>query len=144
MTKHKTPKKILFPKKREYYNLSEKLIWIIFGAVTYNYHHKLSSKWQSVKYGDMIMRLVVRWPGKSVELLVNNKKVFEAGNFLLSGVIVYPKFEEGTITLDVLNRLFELEDLVETAENKEVCKQTRSEARSKLAVLTKRVGNVVL
>lgn len=74
MTKHKTPKKILFPKKREYYNLSEKLIWIIFGAVTYNYYHKLSSKWQSVKYGDMIMRLVVRWPGKSVELLVNNKR----------------------------------------------------------------------
>lgn len=70
--------------------------------------------------------------------------MFEAGNFLLSGVIVYSKFEEGTITLDVLNRLFELEDLVETAENKEVCKQTRSEARSKLAVLTKRVGNVVL
>ncbi|MCL4373899.1 MAG: hypothetical protein M1360_03395 [Candidatus Marsarchaeota archaeon] len=144
MTKQEIPEKILFPKKREYYNLSEKLIWIIFSAVTYNYHHKLSSKWQSVKYGDMIMRLAVRWPGKSVELLVNNKKVFEAGSFLLSGVVTYSKFRKEAITPGILNKLFELEDLVETAEDPEAYKQTKLEARNKLAVLTKRVGDVTL
>ena len=57
---------------------------------------------------------------------------------------MYSKFRKEAITLGILDKLFELEDLVETAEDPEVCKQIKSEARSKLAVLTKRVGNVIL
>ncbi len=141
MNKQKISEDVKFPKKREYYDLSLKLIRIIDKVVSYECSGSVWSRteWKSVKYGDMTMRVLLRWPGRSVELLVGNKKVFEAGNLLLSGIVAYSKFKKGAITLDTLNRLFELADLVETAENKEVNEGISSEAKRKLSRLIKRV-----
>ncbi len=137
MDKQKTPT-IKFPKERKYYTLSYQLIDIIHDAVMYG-HGILPSNWRSVECKNMTMRLVVRFPGQSVELLINNEKVFEAGKFLLSGVVIYSKFKEEAITLGILNRLFKISDLVETAEDDEVSAEIRSEAKRKLSKLIKDV-----
>lgn len=137
MDKQKTPT-IKFPKERKYYALSYQLIDIIHDAVMYG-HGILPSNWRSVECKNMTMRLVVRFPGQSVELLINNEKVFEAGKFLLSGVVIYSKFKEEAITLGILNRLFKISDLVETAEDDEVSAEIRSEAKRKLSKLIKDV-----
>ena len=57
------------------------------------------------KYGDIRIRSVVRWPGRSIDLCVHNRRVFEAGHFLLSGSLVYARLNKKLITLQLIHKL---------------------------------------
>ena len=59
----------------------------------------------TTKHGDIKIRSVVRWPGRSIDLLVNNKIAFESGHFLLSGSLVYSRLNKKLITQQLIRKL---------------------------------------
>jgi hypothetical protein len=71
-----------------------------------------SGSGKTTSYGNITIRDLTTWPGRSIELLIDNVRVFETGHFLLSGKITYSRFKEDAITLKLLNRLSELRELV--------------------------------
>ena len=56
-------------------------------------------------YGSIRIRSVVQWPGRSIDLLVNNKVVFESGYFLLSGSLVYSRLNKKVVTKQLIRKL---------------------------------------
>ena len=59
----------------------------------------------TVDYGNIRIRSVVQWPGRSIDLLVNNKIVFESGHFLLSGSLVYSRLNKKILTQKLIDKL---------------------------------------
>ena len=59
----------------------------------------------TTKHGDIKIRSVVRWPGRSIDLCVHNRRVFEAGHFLLSGSFVYARVNKKILTPEVVDKL---------------------------------------
>ena len=59
----------------------------------------------TVDYGNIRIRSVVQWPGRSIDLLVNNKIAFESGHFLLSGSLVYSRLNKKILTQKLIDKL---------------------------------------
>ena len=56
-------------------------------------------------YGNIRIRSVVQWPGRSIDLLVSNKVAFESGYFLLSGSLVYSRLNKKVVTKQLIRKL---------------------------------------
>ena len=63
-------------------------------------------------YGNIRIRSVVQWPGRSIDLLVNNKIAFESGHFLLSGSLVYSRLNKKLITPQVIRKLTSIQNKI--------------------------------
>ena len=63
-------------------------------------------------YGNIRIRSVVQWPGRSIDLLVNNKIAFESGHFLLSGSLVYSRLNKKLITQQLIRRLTSIQNKI--------------------------------
>jgi hypothetical protein len=61
-------------------------------------------------YGNIRIRSVVQWPGRSIDLLVNNKVAFESGYFLLSGSLVYSRLNKKLITRQLIRKLTSIQN----------------------------------
>ncbi len=65
-----------------------------------------------IKHGDIKIRSVVRWPGRSIDLCVHNRRVFEAGHFLLSGSLIYVRLNKKLITPQVIRKLTSIQNKI--------------------------------
>ena len=63
-------------------------------------------------YGNIRIRSVVQWPGRSIDLLVNNKIAFESGYFLLSGSLVYSRLNKKLITRQLIRKLTSIQNKI--------------------------------
>ena len=63
-------------------------------------------------YGNIRIRSVVQWPGRSIDLLVNNKVVFESGYFLLSGSLVYSRLNKKVVTKQLIRKLTSIQNKI--------------------------------
>ena len=64
----------------------------------------------TANYGNIRIRSVVKWPGRSIDLLVNNKVAFESGHFLLSGSLVYSRLNKKLITRQLIRKLTSIQN----------------------------------
>ncbi len=129
----------------KYYGLSAELIWLchdisgyVAGKASKNSKKPVYESRPRTAYGNIEAHCKMGYPGMSVELLVNNEKVFEAGKFVGSGTIVYSKFKVEAITLELLDRLYRIRGLVETEGDEGVTASIRADAGRRLGRLTKR------
>ena len=63
-------------------------------------------------YRNIRIRSVVQWPGRSIDLLVNNKVAFESGYFLLSGSLVYSRLNKKLITQQLIRKLASIQNKI--------------------------------
>ena len=63
-------------------------------------------------YGNIRIRSVVQWQGRSIDLLVNNKVVFESGYFLLSGSLVYSRLNKKVVTKQLIRKLTSIQNKI--------------------------------
>ena len=66
-------------------------------------------------YGNIRIRSVVQWPGRSIDLLVNNKVAFESGHFLLSGSLVYSRLNKKLITRQLIRKLTSIQNKISSS-----------------------------
>ena len=76
------------------------------------------SKFQgTADYGNIRIRSVVQWPGRSIDLLVNNKVAFESGYFLLSGSLAYSRLNKKLITQQLIRKLTSIQNKISGSNN---------------------------
>ena len=68
-------------------------------------------------YGNIRIRSVVQWPGRSIDLLVNNKIAFESGYFFLSGSLVYSRLNKKLITRQLIRKLTSIQNKISGSNN---------------------------
>ena len=92
----------------EYYALSNKLR---------NLCESICKFQGTADYGNIRIRSVVQWPGRSIDLLVNNKIAFELGYFLLSGSLVYSRLNKKLITRQLIRKLTSIQEKMSGSNN---------------------------
>ena len=87
------------------------------------------------RHKEITIRFYLGFPGACVELLVDGKKALEASKFTSSGTIVDSKLDEKVVTLELLDQLLLLKDLVGTAKGESIY---RTKAQETLKLLERR------
>ena len=70
-----------------------------------------------IKAYELAKRSVVQWPGRSIDMLVNNKVAFESGYFLLSGSLVYSRLNKNLITRQLIRKLTSIQNKISSSNN---------------------------
>ena len=64
----------------------------------------------TVDYGNIRIRSVVQWPGRSIDLLVNNKIAFESGTGKKEIPLVYSRLNKKLITRQLIRKLTSIQN----------------------------------
>ncbi len=72
---------------------------------------------ETADYGNIRIRSVVQWPGRSIDLLVNNKVAFESGYFLLSGSLAYSRLNKKLVTKQLIRKLTSIKNKISGSNN---------------------------